>query len=399
MAADYQLTVESLEALLELLPKLVDDRAFVTLYIKRIAPSASVNLQTDDDAREDFLQRVYSFAQRLAPAMNDIKVWALYNLLSFQSSKRGVHDYDLFVEYVQLPRQSPHLLPSVIVAARSSKAAIADLNRPPVHMPNLLPAVASDVELVEEFLGTFFRAAKVTSTAPFDHYLEKAYLDALFARTKLMACTSEEDSGRYSAGLPSHAALEALRTQVMIKFTPNNKTYFGPDELVVLNVAIKNVPKLTIKVFELVPFNYYREHKREIPLDIDLDGIIPNLLSNIEYPFSPIHRHEESLELRQLSRPGVFVVELVGAGLSSRALVRKGQLFLQHESSVAGHLCRVVDAKNNVRPEGVIWAGGRRYKAREQGVIVLPFGASLPTAVTLMAPGFATSLAQLPVTR
>jgi len=236
----------------------------------------------------------------------------------------------------------------------------------------------------------------VTSTASFDHYLEKSFLQKFFAKTKLMASTTEAELSKYSAALGSRSALETLRTQVMIKFDAHNKIHYGATELVVLHVSLKNVSKLTIKVFEIMAFNYYRENNQEIPLDVNLDGIIPNLQSSIEYKHSPITLHNEALELHQLSRPGVFVVELVGAGLSSRALIRKGQLFLRHENSVAGHLCRVVDSKNIIQPDSSIWAGGRRYGSREHGQILLPFGASLPRSVTLMATGCATSLAMLP---
>ena len=41
-----------------------------------------------------------------------------------------------------------------------------------------------------------------------------------------------------------------------------------------IDVVLKNIPQLTVKVFEFNTENYYRKKLREIDNDLELDGLI-----------------------------------------------------------------------------------------------------------------------------
>jgi len=83
---------------------------------------------------------------------------------------------------------------------------------------------------------------------------------------------------------------------------------------------------------------------------------------------------------------GIFVVELIGGGKSTRCLIRKGALRFVAYSNVAGQAIRVLDEKNFPLPPGRVsaWIDGREYKAadtpRAGGVlsdeIIIPFSGS-----------------------
>ena len=53
---------------------------------------------------------------------------------------------------------------------------------------------------------------------------------------------------------------QALRERVDLEFAPENPTRFGADDPVALEVDVKNVRQLIIKVFEINTENYYKQH-------------------------------------------------------------------------------------------------------------------------------------------
>jgi len=93
-----------------------------------------------------------------------------------------------------------------------------------------------------------------------------------------------------------------------------------------LDVHVKNVKNLIVKAFRIDPFNLYRETGQEIDQAIDLDGLIAAEERTVEYAQSPLVRHLETFEFPSMVGRGLWVVELIGNGKSSRVLVRKGKL-------------------------------------------------------------------------
>ena len=45
---------------------------------------------------------------------------------------------------------------------------------------------------------------------------------------------------------------------------------------------------------------------------------------------------------------GMFVVEFIGNGKSSRAVIKKGTLNFVHHPTAAGHFCYILDQKRNI---------------------------------------------------
>lgn len=71
---------------------------------------------------------------------------------------------------------------------------------------------------------------------------------------------------------------------------PSNATVFEADSEVGLDVAIKNVQTLFIKIFEINTKSHYRIHLSEINTDITLDGLTPNIELSIAYEDDPLRR-------------------------------------------------------------------------------------------------------------
>ena len=84
----------------------------------------------------------------------------------------------------------------------------------------------------------------------------------------------EEDRSKYVQALGGEEATAELRDRTELTIADANRAYYEPDDGVELLFHTKNIETITIKVFEINTTSYYVAKKREIPLDIDLDGLV-----------------------------------------------------------------------------------------------------------------------------
>ena len=96
-----------------------------------------------------------------------------------------------------------------------------------------------------------------------------------------------------------------------------------------------------MKVFEFNTLTYYRKTLKPFDTSIDLDGVESSLSTEYLYPIEthPSNLlHEEVFRFDKLAgKVGLFIIEFLGNGVSSRAVVKKGSLSLIHRSTSAGH--------------------------------------------------------------
>lgn len=112
-----------------------------------------------------------------------------------------------------------------------------------------------------------------------------------------------------------------------------------------LLVNIKNVKSLHVKIFEFNTETYYKKNLKPFNTGVNLDGLDASESLNFTYEYGPNIRHREEFRLPQLTnKVGLFIVELIGNGVSARAVIKKGSLSFVHRSTVAGHLGYILDA-------------------------------------------------------
>jgi len=68
-----------------------------------------------------------------------------------------------------------------------------------------------------------------------------------------------------------------------------------------LEVAIKNVPKINIKVFEFCPENYYLKEKRQIEGTMNLDGLVTFEEHDEEYNEPAVKRVLKTFDFPSIS--------------------------------------------------------------------------------------------------
>src|SRR4029077_15575177 len=118
-------------------------------------------------------------------------------------------------------------------------------------------------------------------------------------------------------------------------------------------------------VFEINAVNFYRTQQHEVDTDINLDGLVANAEQTQAYAEPSLRRVARRFEFPQLNRPGVYVIDFIGAGKSSRALIRKGRLRPVVTTGTAGQAIRVFDEANRAVKDASVWFGGVEYQAQK----------------------------------
>jgi hypothetical protein len=117
-----------------------------------------------------------------------------------------------------------------------------------------------------------------------------------------------------------------------------------------VSADIKNIQKMQVKIFEVNTDNYFRKNMSNFTSDINLDGLIAKYEVDCDYSDKPSNmRHNEVFKFPQFNGVrGLYVIELIGNGLSSRAIVQKGNLSLIHKNTIAGHFAFILDENKKI---------------------------------------------------
>jgi hypothetical protein len=361
-----KLTLTQLEELLKLLPSLLTQPRFVQTWVAKLQPGADDDLRRDRAVTRAYLERLEAFVGRLPPAFNSLKAHVLYQRLMFDRAE-GVYDKARFLAYLKLPRRQPYMPRPLLESAEAARFP-ADLAAD-FGGVTLLPPVGSDEPLVRDHLKHFLKDA--ASPAEFAPLIDGTYLRHLFAEVKVENGLGDPEV--WASQLPPEL-FKALRERVDIDFAPTNKADFAAGEPVRLDLFVKNVPNLVVKVFEVNTPNFYKTHQKEIDTDVNLDGLVPTEEKAHPSAESPLRRVARRFEFPALTKPGVYVLDFIGAGKSSRALVRVGRLRPLVRTGPAGQIVTVIDDANRPVPDAGLWLAGREYRADKAGAITVPFG-------------------------
>ncbi len=362
-----QMTLAQLDELLKLRPELLNQGNFVNAYISKLQPGADDDFKRDRKVAKVYLERLQKFAARLDPVHNALKAHVLFHRLAFDRAE-GVYDRDLFLSYIQLPRFQPYMNAKFSARPECSRWP-ADLNAD-FSAVTLLPRIGSDEPLVRSYLKQFF--IEDASPKPFETWIDDTWLRHLFAETKIENGIGDPET--HASNLPPEL-FRALKDRIDIDFAFTNKTDFATDEPVKLDLFTKNVTTLLVKVFEVNTRNVYRTTLHEIDTDINLDGLIANSEKTLKFDDPPLRRMPRQVELPGLNKSGVYVVDFIGSGKSSRALIRKGRLRAIANTGPAGQSVRVIDEQNKPVSDATLWLSNREYKPDENGLITVPFTA------------------------
>ncbi|MEI6235857.1 MAG: hypothetical protein WCT04_22610 [Planctomycetota bacterium] len=359
------LLLSQLDECAKLMPDLLNQQNFISVYMSRLQPNPDIDWKHDDKEHLAHLERLWAFASKLQPAFNSLKAHILFERLAFDQ-KQGTYDKDRFLEYVKLPR-AVHYAQQKYLERPELRNVRAQIGQ---NFPDtLLPVVGNDESLVRDYFMHFFLTED--SIEPYTAYVADSWLKDALAETKILS--GAPDPEKWYALLNNPVRFQELKERVDIVFAPTNKNYFRSDEAVSMALDVKNVKTLMVKVYEINTANYYRELQREVETSINLDGLVANQETPYTYEEPPLRRVRRTFDFAALKNPGVYVVDFIGNGRSSRTVVRKGRVRALEHSSAAGHIFSVLDESNVKQKTASIWLSGHEYKSNKDGDILIPF--------------------------
>ena len=365
-----QMTLAQLEEVLKLKPSVRNQSAFVQTYITKLQPGADEDWQRDRKLTLAYLERLQKFVDKLDPVHNALKAHVYFHRLAFDRAN-DVYDKARFMAYIQLPRFQPYM--------NAQFGQRVECQRHPAHLNadfnaiTLLPTVNSDeaASTVRSFLKQFF-TNDGGNTKDYEAYIDDGWLSRLYAETKIELGAGDPE--QWASRLPPEL-FRALKDRIDIDFAFTNKTDFASDEAVSLDLNIKNVPTLLIKVFEVNTGTVYRTKLAEVDTDINLDGLVANSERAVKYEDSPFRRMARKFDFPELNKPGVYVIDFIGSGKSSRAAGSQGHLRPLVAVGIAGQNIRIVDDKNAAVNDATVWLGGQEYRPDKDGIVTVPYTA------------------------
>ena len=359
------LTLKQLDELVVKRPKVGGETDYVNIYLTKLRPSEDVNWVTDRKQRREYLDRLKTFSEKLPANFNSLKANVLFQILQL-NLKEDKFDQELFLAYLKLPRRTGYVNRKYLKAVRSQSYLInfkSDYSKF-IRMP----PINRDDSVIEAHLQHFLKDA--SDYEAFAAYLDDQYLKRQFATAKILAGVGDVEKW---ASMLSPSQYKALLDRVDIDFVPSNPEFFAADDPVSLELDLKNTNKLIVKVFEINTLNFYKKYKTEIDTDINLDGLTANHEKTYTYDNAPAIRSRQKFEFPELKDRGVYVIDFIAGGKSSRALIRKGRLQLLNQVTAAGHALTILNSNLDQIVDASVWVDGRRFKADKSGLIMLPF--------------------------
>ena len=376
-----RLTLSQLEALGKLDQRLQSNNNFVNAILFHQRPNDDVNLRADKTAFAEYLERLEKVTRTLAPKFNSLRANVLYHQLRL-AQKSGRYDEAKFREYLALPRRLAYVNKDIYKTAERSGELVnlgANYSNVVITRP-----IGNEEMLIRDYLQHFFRDAQ--SFTAYEPLLTTPFLKENFATAKILA--GQGDAEQWVSML-SPSAYKNLVSRIDLEFAATNSEFFAPNQPVKLKLDIKNVDNLIVKIFEINTYNYYRKFKREVDTDISLDGLVPNFEKTFTYDTPPAIKKLHEFQFPEISKPGVYVVDFIGNGKSSRALLRVGKLSVIENRTMAGHAFRVIDHQRKPVKNYQLSLGDQRFTSDEQGMTVIPY-TSTPgkTSVIVSREGF-----------
>jgi hypothetical protein len=293
---------------------------------------------------------------------------SVYQGLLINGYEQALYDYETFEAYLDKPvAYSPYFSDSTNKRQSSHDYYSLTLIQ---YQPNVATPPTID-QVIEAHLRHFVKSDKLYKNLA--KYFKKEYLTEILATNKALDGGSIKDL-RETCG---DAKANELENRVVLDFAVSTKRQFKRGEEVAVYLTVKNIQKLTCKLFELDTVQYYLAHDKELDDTIDLDGLRPEntLEFRFGYPKQQQFIHKVVFDQVKKKDQGIFIAEFLGGSTSCRMIIRKGTLQLLPFAHHLGVAYKVIDERRAVcAGEGTgVLVDGKFHQADDEGRIVFPF--------------------------
>ena len=344
-----------LSSLLELgkrVPRVAKDPDWVCAVLRALGPGAETGLSAADSDRE-WLKRILAFEDTLPGGSGRewIKAAAALRLLELS---RDWPDADALVAFLRLPRRYKGYMKDWALNLDEG-----DSGRYAAAAPVL--RCADEEGVVRECMTRLLAAG--ADEALFRDFVKPEVFERWAVSAALLGGRPVDDA-RVREALDD-AAFRALRDRRELAWARGTgELVFAADEPVALALDVKNVPNPRVAVYDIDPFAACAALGGEPAAGIDVGGLVPTAERTLDFSdVPPARRHAETVAVPEAAAPGVYLVEVSGESLSSRALVRKGRLRVASRTGAAGHVFTVLADDGAPLPDAELLLDGRLFRA------------------------------------
>ncbi|KAI8988000.1 hypothetical protein BDF20DRAFT_910548 [Mycotypha africana] len=412
----YNFSLQQMDYLIHEISHIVfSHKHFVTAYLNKLAPAefddVSVNISfwdDEDNVLRNYLDRLDIFVGQLPSAYVELKLAVKFHTLRMSLVRREFNE-EALLDYLTItssasasvsPVPSRNLFGNAFANNSNNNLGSPFSNTAENSDPIVIPLLGSSSipasdrkSVLREYLAGLIEQDKLTMSidtlGSFGDYHD--FLKPLYAELMLTTAKSNIGVEQYINTL-GQRRYEALVNESYISFTPSTlyaSVKRKPSDNIELRLRSKNIPRLSIRVYQIETEEYWRLHSNddenaelEDSKKINLDGLCPNFEKDIDLSDEPaIHVKSSLFEFGPnglasdvFKGRGMWVIEFVGGQHQCRSIVQKGYLRKMEQSTAAGHLFKLIDEENNCLKEAKIWYNNQYYEAdKETGDILIPY--------------------------
>eukprot|EP01022_Parablepharisma_sp_SALTPOND_P019171 TRINITY_DN3242_c0_g1_i1.p1 TRINITY_DN3242_c0_g1~~TRINITY_DN3242_c0_g1_i1.p1 ORF type:complete len:1469 (-),score=192.25 TRINITY_DN3242_c0_g1_i1:4794-9200(-) len=357
------MTIWQLDQMNQHLEFIKDDENFVVQYMKKKFITA-FDTELDWKTIIERFMEMYKYTKKLSYKFSCINSLVLRKLLVI-GMKLKEYDEAILLEYLKAPVDKIRILvnfaPSLSYNIRTSSI---------YSLLEKTEEEITDEALIKMYLVESCKKGRQMKV--FKDLIEANFLANVWEETKFMLGEKVELTAENTE------RLENLAKKVSIDIMKHNKSTFAVGENVSLWVELKNAPTLLIKIFEINTENYYKKKLDAFHTDINLDGLVASFERSIDFKQPPHITLEKELTFPELKdKWGLYVIELIGNGKSSRAVIKLGTLSYISVSAPAGQECYLLDEKREICSSDAtgIYLENAFFPAdpKQKGKIIVPY--------------------------
>jgi hypothetical protein len=337
------LNLSQLEELGSKCPEIRDDKTFIgTAFEKRF------HFELDSSNKELFsLEERRGQLIEMYEASNDrpqsFKSALLLEILEI-GLKLGIYDKKYFILYLENPLKMWHMNKNRVKRDTQDYAWNSFIGNLQTRQGGSMSADL-EAKLYKRYLEQFYR--EKGDLKEFVEFFNDSFLKSLAEEFYFL-------SGKEIKGEKiDFDKYEKLANSVIIELLEYNKEEFKPEDRVKINAELKNVPTVHIKIFEFNSLNYYKKNRTPFKTDVNLDGLITSFEKDIDLgsksTFSTHKKFKHTFEFPELDdKIGLFVIEFISNGYSSRAIIRKGTLSVIYKQRISGQIAYILDHNRGI---------------------------------------------------
>ncbi|CAO3598460.1 unnamed protein product [Absidia cylindrospora] len=422
----FNLTLDQLDELQTSMPVLLQVGAFINAYMEKLVPDAYLqngvgnltgtqnwwNEWEDDNVGanghstwDSYLMALNGFADKLV----DGPFRLVKSRITFQKLRsdilRGVYDESLLLAYLfQSQSKVGGFAASTPMPSRPFSSSLFGRKEETtnIKIPLLGGCDVSNNErtkVIEQYITGLIRTQKLKSWEELGRYLDhKTLLEPLQAKVMLTSGLAKKAEITEWSKMLGRTAFTNLTNETILTFglaTLHNarNSKLTKDDTIQVHVTIKNIPRLTLRIFPIDLFNYWKLHPYDDTIKdgnkLNVDGFCPVYEHQLDYsnvpPLQLINEtfifgedsdsHDGNPIASKLFQDrGAWMIDFIGGQNQCRAIVQKGYLCHLMQNNAAGHVFFIMDENNQpMMDDCSIWFENSSYKADESGNILIPY--------------------------